>query len=63
MALKVWELPWQPTVLISGRSLYTVDPVSGLITAHKDVWDSLDNNQPPSPEAVVLLAQKVWHAA
>jgi hypothetical protein len=24
MGLKVWELPWQPTVLISGRSYYTV---------------------------------------
>lgn len=59
MALKVWELPWRPTVLISGRSYYTVDPVSGLITQHKDVWDALDNNQFPSPEALALLVQKV----
>jgi hypothetical protein len=59
MAMQVWELPWRPTVLISGRSYYTVDLVSGLITQHKDVWDALDNNQFPSPEAIILLAQQV----
>jgi hypothetical protein len=59
MAMQVWELPWRPTVLISGRSYYTVDPASGLITQHKDVWDALDNNQFPSPEAIMLLAQQV----
>lgn len=59
MAMQVWELPWRPTVLVSGRSYYTVDPVSGLITRHKDVWDALDNNQFPSPEAIILLAQQV----
>lgn len=36
-----------------------VDPVSGLITQHKDVWDSLQNNQYPSPEAVMLLVRQV----
>lgn len=33
--------------------------MSGLITQHKDVWDALDNNQFPSPEAIILLVQKV----
>jgi hypothetical protein len=59
MVLQVWELPWRPTVLISGRSYYTVDPASGLITQHKDVWDAVDNNTYPSPEAVILLVQQV----
>lgn len=35
--------------------------MSGLITQHKDVWDALDNNQFPSPEAIILLVQKVRH--
>jgi hypothetical protein len=39
--------------------LLQVDPLSGLITQHKDVWDALDNNQFPSPEAIILLVQKV----
>lgn len=40
-----------------------IDAVSGLITQHKDVWDALDNNQYPSPEALVLLVQQVGGAA
>jgi hypothetical protein len=35
------------------------DTISGLITQHKDVWDALDNNQYPSPEAVMLLVRQV----
>jgi len=42
---------------------FQVDPVSGLITKHQDVWDSLDNNQFPSPEAVALLVQQVCTAS
>jgi hypothetical protein len=34
MGLKVWELPWQPTVLISGRSYYTVRSTAASYTAY-----------------------------
>eukprot|EP00878_Enallax_costatus_P001910 GHUV01002072.1.p1 GENE.GHUV01002072.1~~GHUV01002072.1.p1 ORF type:complete len:392 (+),score=97.89 GHUV01002072.1:162-1337(+) len=59
MTMKVWELPWQPTLLFSGRSFYQVDPATGLILSHRDVWDSLDNNNYLSPEAVALVIRQL----
>lgn len=37
-------LPWKPTAIFSGIARYMVDPVTGLITSHKDLWDSVSNN-------------------
>ncbi|KAF8071038.1 heme-binding-like protein [Scenedesmus sp. PABB004] len=52
MALTPRLLPWRPTLLFSGRSFYKVEPGSGLITYHRDVWDSVPDSAFPSAEAV-----------
>lgn len=58
MSLKAWELPWQPTLLFSGRSFYKVDS-GGTIISHRDVWDSVDNNAFLSPEAVAEVLRQL----
>ena len=48
MTLKSRFLPWQPKLVFSGFSYYTVDAVYGKITGQRDVWDALQDNSSPS---------------
>eukprot|EP00879_Flechtneria_rotunda_P020106 GHRR01021146.1.p1 GENE.GHRR01021146.1~~GHRR01021146.1.p1 ORF type:complete len:321 (+),score=86.12 GHRR01021146.1:576-1538(+) len=59
MSLKVWELPWQPNLLFSGRSFYKVDPVTGIILQHKDVWDAINDNSYLSLEGMTHVLQQL----
>lgn len=49
-------LPWKPKAVFTGISEYTVDTVSGLITEHIDKWDSVEDNDFLSVEAVRYIA-------
>lgn len=43
----------------AGKSFYTVDPTSGLILTHTDVWDAVSDNSPLSLEAVQHVLRQV----
>jgi hypothetical protein len=43
----------------AGKSFYTVDPSSGLILTHTDVWDAVSDNSPLSLEAVQHVVRQV----
>ena len=72
MTLKSRFLPWQPKLVFSGYSYYTIDIVYGKITGQRDVWDAIQDNSTGSvrgrcklyvcihlcPPASVLLACK-----
>lgn len=49
-------LPWKPKAVFTGISEYKVDTVSGLITEHIDKWDSIEDNDFLSVEAVRYIA-------
>lgn len=57
-------LPWKPRVAFTGTSDYVLNPETGLVSEHVDVWDSLDgrgNAAFPSPQAVRdLVVQCAW---
>ena len=48
MTLKSRFLPWQPKLVFSGYSYYTVDSVYGKIASQRDVWDAIQDNSSPS---------------
>ncbi|GBG83837.1 hypothetical protein CBR_g37636 [Chara braunii] len=45
-------LPWRPVVVFTGRSIYNINPVSGKFCGHRDVWDSISNQEYFSIEGV-----------
>ena len=45
-------LPWRPTVQFTGRSILTADIATEKFTRHVDVWDSVEDNQYFSMEAL-----------
>lgn len=51
MTLKSRFLPWQPKLVFSGYSYYTVDSVYGKIAGQRDVWDAIQDNSSPSVRA------------
>lgn len=53
MNLKSRFLPWQPNVVFSGYSYYTIDMVYGKITRQRDVWDAVQDNSTPSVRHLV----------
>lgn len=48
-------LPWKPTAVFTGTAEYKIDPVSGLITEHVDKWDSVEDNEFLSLEAIQYI--------
>ncbi|GAX81749.1 hypothetical protein CEUSTIGMA_g9177.t1 [Chlamydomonas eustigma] len=55
MGLELWQLPWKPSVMITGKTFYKVNPDTGIISEHVDTWDALDNNRFFSLEAVQYI--------
>jgi len=55
LAMTFKAFPWKPRLLFTGTTKYTINPQSGLVTRHEDTWDSIDDNNPVSLEAVVDL--------
>ena len=39
---QVTALPWKPTIVISGQSMYSLNPLSLLIESQTDYWDSIN---------------------
>lgn len=62
MTLRPRFILWRPTLTLTGQSLYSVDPASGLITSHMDTWDSLDDNEYFSMEAFGTLLRGFFNA-
>ncbi|KXZ52379.1 hypothetical protein GPECTOR_9g423 [Gonium pectorale] len=52
MEMLFWPLPWKPNLTFTGRTIYRVDPASGLILSHTDYWDALQRNAFLSLEAL-----------
>mmetsp|Transcript_23421 Transcript_23421/g.47735 ORF Transcript_23421/g.47735 Transcript_23421/m.47735 type:complete len:270 (-) Transcript_23421:21-830(-) len=55
LAMTFKAFPWKPRLLFTGTTKYTISAESGLVTRHEDTWDSIDDNQPVSMEAVLDL--------
>lgn len=56
MTLKSRFLPWQPKLVFSGYSYYTIDSVYGKITGQRDVWDAIQDTSTPSVSSELLPA-------
>lgn len=48
MSLTSRFLPWQPQLVFSGYSFYTIDTAYGKIVRQRDVWDAIQDNSSPS---------------
>lgn len=63
MDLTFWFSPipklWKPTMVFTGRSIYTVDPKSWRIISHRDTWDSVSDSEFFSTEAVGDLIRQM----
>lgn len=44
MSMRQEQLPWQPEVVLSGRTMYEIDVERAMVLAHIDEWDSADHN-------------------
>ncbi|KAG2493405.1 hypothetical protein HYH03_008531 [Edaphochlamys debaryana] len=44
MEMVFWLLPWKPTLTLTGRTVYGVDPRTGIVLSHVDYWDALNRN-------------------
>eukprot|EP01025_Chloroclados_australasicus_P012818 TRINITY_DN1609_c0_g1_i1.p1 TRINITY_DN1609_c0_g1~~TRINITY_DN1609_c0_g1_i1.p1 ORF type:complete len:420 (-),score=35.95 TRINITY_DN1609_c0_g1_i1:200-1375(-) len=49
---ELWALPWRPQLRLTGTSTFTIDVQTGKILKHQDRWDSVDNNNYISVEAL-----------
>jgi len=45
MYLKQEQLPWKPTIVLSGKTFYTIDVEKRLVLSHVDEWDSVSHNK------------------
>eukprot|EP00873_Tetraselmis_striata_P023346 jgi/Tetstr1/443610/TSEL_031609.t1 len=45
MTLSQEQLPWQPDVVLSGKTIYGIDVDRALVLSHVDEWDSADHNK------------------
>ncbi|GFR45973.1 hypothetical protein Agub_g7445 [Astrephomene gubernaculifera] len=59
MHMRPGLLPWRPNLTITGRTVYRVDPRSGVILSHTDYWDALKRNTFLSLEGVVHVLRMV----
>jgi len=50
MSMEFWLAPWKPVLTFTGRSIYGVDPDTGVVLSHTDEWDALARNSFPSME-------------
>ncbi|KAK9811083.1 hypothetical protein WJX73_001332 [Symbiochloris irregularis] len=55
MELKPKLVPWQPKIVVTGESIYTVDQISGKIQSQRDVWDSISDNNYLSLEGLAYI--------
>lgn len=63
MSLKSRFLPWQPQLVFSGYSYYTIETAYGKITRQRDVWDAIQDNSSPSVSlhaCSACLANQAW---
>lgn len=44
MYLKQEQLPWQPSVVLTGKTFYTIDIEKKQVLSHVDEWDSASHN-------------------
>lgn len=51
--------PWRPPLVLTGRSVVTVDPLTGKLTAQRDVWDAVADIPAPSVEAYAYVVQQL----
>ena len=49
----------RPHILVTGRSFYGWDSIDGKLNYQKDVWDSLQDNQYLSAEAVAYIIRSL----
>ncbi|EFJ39895.1 hypothetical protein VOLCADRAFT_84753 [Volvox carteri f. nagariensis] len=52
MEMVMWLLPWRPNLTFTGRTVYKVDPRTGIVLSHTDYWDALQRNAFLSLEGV-----------
>ncbi|GLI71638.1 hypothetical protein VaNZ11_016912 [Volvox africanus] len=53
MEMVFWLMPWRPNITITGRTVYKVDPRTGIVLSHTDYWDALQRNAFLSLEGVL----------
>ncbi|GIM11583.1 hypothetical protein Vretimale_15069 [Volvox reticuliferus] len=53
MEMILWLMPWRPNITITGRTVYKVDPRTGIVLSHTDYWDALQRNAFLSLEGVL----------
>ncbi len=52
--------PWVQKLVFTGRSFYTIDVLSGgIITAQRDVWDAIQDNNHLSLEGLAYLVRQL----
>ena len=52
--------PWVQKLVFTGRSFYTIDVLSGgKITAQRDVWDAIQDNNHLSLEGLAYLIRQL----
>lgn len=51
--------PWRPPLVITGRSIINVDPLTGRLASQRDVWDAVADIQAPSVEAYLYILQQL----
>ena len=59
MDLQPKLLPWQPHVVVTGQSFYDVDSATGKITAQRDTWDGVSDNNYLSAEGLAYIARSI----
>ncbi|KAL3139503.1 hypothetical protein ABBQ38_003826 [Trebouxia sp. C0009 RCD-2024] len=59
MSLKSRFLPWQPNLVFSGCSYYTIDTAYGKIAGQRDVWDAIQDNSSPSIEGIAHVIKQL----
>ena len=45
MYLKQEQLPWKPSIILSGKTFYTIDLKKKQVVKHVDEWDIPSHNQ------------------
>lgn len=63
MEMRFWLLPWNPEVVFTGTSIMSVDLATMQFTSHVDTWDSIENQEYLSVEAVRDLVKNLLPTA
>lgn len=51
--------PWRPPLVLTGRSIVSVDPLTGRLASQRDVWDAVADVPAPSVEAYLYVLQQL----